>query len=160
MWHVFVVREYMFERGKGPPSIVWDAEGQSEPGKLVLINVRVLGGKSNYSPDIWNVRQNSYKHLAQGIILEAPKWNGEPAFIKHFNFHLPAPFPPHIPAIRCLLYCFPWLSSETVGCIQSNVKTWGTWVEKTYSAYPSLIHNVPVDLHMASSRHVPLCRQG
>lgn len=72
----------MFERGKEPPSIVWDAEGQSELGKLVLINVKVLGGRSNYSPDIWNMRQSSYRHLDPGIILEAPKWSGQLGFMR------------------------------------------------------------------------------
>lgn len=45
---------------------------QSRPGKLVLKNARVLGGRSNHSPDIWNMRQSSCKCLTQGIIIETP----------------------------------------------------------------------------------------
>lgn len=76
---------------------------------MVLINVRVLGEGSNYSPDIWNVRQSSYKHLAQGIILEAPKWSGQPGFIKgsvlismFLLLSLPTSQPEGVPCIALL----------------------------------------------------------
>lgn len=103
---------------------------QSRPGKLVLKNARVLRGRSNHSPDIWNMRQSSCECLTQGFILETPNGMGS-LTLRGGSLISPClllslPKPSH----RCPLHCFllvliclylPY--SDRVGQIQSSIKT-------------------------------------
>lgn len=104
-------------------SRLWEASSES----WALQMSGSLEKRSNYSPDIWNMRQS----LPQWTILEATKWSGQPSFMgKRDEFFI---FPPSLPTHKGSV--LSWFSSaqtcpicERSFQLRVPLGSWGTLV--------------------------------